>query len=82
MVMVDPMLLILRWLRLAIHGAALAQSSPLRVDLMCRLEDGTVDYYEKHILGPESEVWFKIVYTSGWWDWYLALSLLGLARLV
>ena len=43
---------------------------------------GTVDYYEKHILGPESEVWFKIVYTSGWWDWYLALSLLGLARLV
>ena len=43
---------------------------------------GTVDYYEKHILGPESEVWFKIVYTSGWWDWYLALILLGLARLV
>ena len=43
---------------------------------------GTVDYFEKVICGPDHDVWYKIVYTSGWWDWCLGSRVHGLSRMV
>ena len=43
---------------------------------------GTVDHFQKIICGPDHDVWFKVIYTSGWWDWCLGSRVHAVGRMV